>query len=49
MASMEAYGKMVDSGPPGEVLSRLDKTGDAPVELVSLNIGLEISMPDEAL
>lgn len=40
--SMEHFGKMIDKGPPKSIIEHIRAGDDAPVELVSMNLGMEV-------
>lgn len=40
--NMEQYGKMIDKGPPKEIIEQIRSGDSSPVELVSMNLGVEI-------
>ena len=44
--TMEEYGRLMDKGPPQAVIGRLSSGEEPPVELVSINIGMEV--PDRS-
>ena len=40
--TMEEYGRLMDKGPPQAVLERMSRGEESPLELISINIGMEV-------